>query len=101
MAERSAPISGDSVVATWARVEGYVREFLASLADADLQRTVEFKLPLFEQPRVMRIGDLLQHAANHGVHHRGQVALILRVLGHVPGNIDLLIYDSERQHPGT
>jgi uncharacterized damage-inducible protein DinB len=36
----------------------------------------------------------MQHGANHGVHHRGQVALLLRALGFVPGNFDLLIYDS-------
>jgi uncharacterized damage-inducible protein DinB len=36
----------------------------------------------------MPIGQLLHHAASHGVHHRGQVALLLRSLGHVPGNFD-------------
>ena len=29
----------------------------------------------------------------HGVHHRGQVALLLRQLGHVPGNFDFLFYE--------
>ena len=28
------------------------------------------------------LGDLMQHAAVHGVHHRGQVALLMRMLGH-------------------
>jgi uncharacterized damage-inducible protein DinB len=34
----------------------------------------------------------MHHAAIHGVHHRGQVALLLRALGHVPGNFDILFY---------
>jgi len=29
--------------------------------------------------------------------HRGQVALLLRVLGFTPGNVDLLIYDAEQR----
>jgi uncharacterized damage-inducible protein DinB len=38
----------------------------------------------------MRLGQLLQHAALHGVHHRGQSALRLRLLGYAPGNFDIL-----------
>jgi uncharacterized damage-inducible protein DinB len=34
----------------------------------------------------------------HAVHHRGQVALLLRALGHEPGNVDFLIYAGERSH---
>jgi uncharacterized damage-inducible protein DinB len=82
-----------SLLETWTMVETHVRGFLASLADADVQRSVEFKMPGSEQTHVMRLGDLMQHAANHAVHHRGQVALLLRALGQVPGNFDLLVYD--------
>ena len=32
-----------------------------------------------------------------GVHHRGQVALLLRLLGHVPGNFDMLFYYADRR----
>jgi uncharacterized damage-inducible protein DinB len=30
------------------------------------------------------LGELIQHALNHSTYHRGQVALLLRQLGHVP-----------------
>ena len=84
-----------SLVDTWTTVEGHVHEFLATLKDDDLARTVEFTNPRGDK-RSMVLGALLQHAAIHGVHHRGQVALLLRSLGHTPGNFDLLFYDAEK-----
>ena len=42
------------------------------------------------------IGDMLHHAAMHNIHHRGQATLLVRALGHTPGNVDILFYYAER-----
>jgi uncharacterized damage-inducible protein DinB len=84
------------LVDTWNRVEGSVRKLLATLRDEDLARNVEFTIGGSEK-RCMPLGELLQHAANHGVHHRGQVSLLLRLHGYNPDNFDLVIYYSEKK----
>ena len=89
----------ESIVATWRQVESGVRAFLDTLTDADLDRVVEFQLPRMLEKGAIRLGHLLQHGAVHAVHHRGQVALLLRMLGEAPGNFDMLFYDSARSAP--
>jgi uncharacterized damage-inducible protein DinB len=88
--------TAESLMEAWQRVEAHVREFLSGLKDEDLARDVEFTIPGLEK-RLMRVGQLLQHAAAHGIHHRGQVALLLRLLGHAPVNFDLLFYHAEKR----
>jgi uncharacterized damage-inducible protein DinB len=84
----------NSVVRTWDRVESFMREFLSGLADEDLSRNIEFTLggPTQSLP----LGEMLHHAALHAVHHRGQVALLLRTLGYVPGNFDFVLFLDEK-----
>jgi len=80
-----------SLLDRWRQVEAHVREFLSSLNDEDLNRTIEFSLG--NGPKTaMRLGELMHHAAIHGIHHRGQAALLLRSLGQMPGNFDILFY---------
>ena len=81
----------ESVTETWSKVEGYLRGFLAGLRDEDLDKEIEFSLG--GPPERKRLGHLLQHGAFHAIHHRGQLALLLRLLGVTPGNFDLLFYD--------
>ena len=86
----------ESVVTQWANVERYVREFFDGLADADLDRQVEYTIGASERS-VMPLGELMHHGAIHAVHHRGQVALLLRQLGYTPGNFDILFFYGERR----
>jgi uncharacterized damage-inducible protein DinB len=80
-----------SVIERWQQVEASVRAFLANLGDDDLDRVIEFAFG--EGPKyAIRLGEAMQHAAIHGVHHRGQIALLLRSLGRAPGNFDMLFY---------
>ena len=86
----------ESLTATWTNVEKYIREFLSTLADDDLNREVEYS-PDGVARRRMPIGDMLEHSVVHGAHHRGQVSLLLRLLGHTPGNFDLIFYSAEKR----
>ena len=86
----------ESVIQAWNRVEAQVRGFLAKLKDEDLARNAEYATDRPEKAS-MPLGEFMQHAANHGVHHRGQVALLVRLLGHAPGNLDILIYFAEKR----
>jgi uncharacterized damage-inducible protein DinB len=88
--------TAEALVATWNKVEAYLREFLSKLRDEDLARNVEFAIGGAGK-RSMPLGELLHHAANHGVHHRGQVSLRLRLLGYTPDNFDLLFYYAEKR----
>lgn len=81
----------DALVETWNKVEGYVRSFLSTLKDEDLVREIEFSIEGSDSRR-MQLGYLMQHAGVHSVHHRAQVALLVRMLGSEPGNFDLLFY---------
>ena len=81
-----APVTGQ-----WTRIEGFVREFLTAIRDEDLNRVVEFVIG--DGPKQsLSVGQMLHHAAVHGIHHRGQIALLLRSLGYAPGNFDICFY---------
>lgn len=80
-----------SLMDRWRQVEAHVREFLSHLNDEDLNRVVEFSFGNGPK-QATRLGELMCHAAIHGIHHRGQVALLLRLLGQLPGDFDILFY---------
>lgn len=84
----------DSIVVQWDKVQGWLRELLSKLTDADLLLNKEYVLA--NQKQSLPIGEMLHHGANHSVHHRGQVALLLRMMGYAPGNFDIVFYYLEK-----
>ena len=85
-----------ALIHAWPQQQSRMRDFLSTLSDSDLARPIEFSLgggPKQSLP----LGKLLQHAANHGVHHRGQVSLLLRLRGYSPDDFDILFYFDEKQ----
>ena len=86
----------ESLIDTWNKVEAYEREFLSKLNDDDMARNIEYTI-VPPDKRTMPLGELMHHAVTHGVHHRGQVALLLRLLGYAPGNFDILLYYAEKR----
>jgi uncharacterized damage-inducible protein DinB len=88
--------TAEALMDEWSRVESGMRRFLAGLKDEDVARPIEYPGNGGAR-RSMPLGELMHHVTNHSAHYRGQTALLLRELGHAPGDIDLLFYYSEKR----
>jgi uncharacterized damage-inducible protein DinB len=80
----------------WRAHEQQMRAFLASLDDAAIARTIDYKA-LNGQPYTSSVSQMVQHVVNHGTYHRGQVQAMLRQLGASPArSVDLITFYRER-----
>lgn len=66
----------NSIKGLLSEVHARTLDYLAALTDADLGRTV--KAPWNEE---YLLGDMIGHIIEHEVHHRGELSLILGLLG--------------------
>jgi uncharacterized damage-inducible protein DinB len=69
--------------------------FVSGLTQSDLDRVFEYKtinFGMYQNP----MWQSLQHLANHGTYHRGQIATLLRQLGGKPILTDLMHFYRER-----
>lgn len=65
--------------------------FAAWVATNDPERVMTFRR-LNGEAMEMVMYQIVQHVANHGTYHRGQIAAMLKQSGHTPPSTDLLFY---------
>jgi uncharacterized damage-inducible protein DinB len=87
----------DDLETRLAAIEGERASFLGQLTDADLERVVSYR-GLDGQTFSHPLGDLLRHVVNHATYHRGQLATMLRQLGHAPPSTDFTRYLREKNN---
>lgn len=78
-----------AIQAGWANLEKEQAAFVTALTDEALGGT------RFVRDKRYTLGELLQHILNHSTYHRGQVALLLRQLGHAPPATDYRLFLTE------
>jgi len=79
----------------WLRHEVLLLVFVQGLTQSDLDREMEYKtlkFGVYHNP----LWQSMQHLANHGTYHRGQVTTLLRQLGAEPILTDLMHFYRER-----
>jgi len=79
----------------WTQVEGELLAYVDGLTAADLERSFDYR-DTKGDPHSNVLWQTLQHLANHGTYHRGQVTTLLRQLGAKPVGTDLIGFYRER-----
>jgi uncharacterized damage-inducible protein DinB len=79
----------------WDKLEARLLPFVRGLTQTDLDRVMEYKTLKFGVYR-NPLWQSMQHLANHGTYHRGQVTTLLRQLGAQPIATDLMHFYRER-----
>jgi uncharacterized damage-inducible protein DinB len=76
-------------------VQRGLANYVDSVSAVDLQATFEYR-NLKGDPLRNTLWHVLQHLANHGTYHRGQVTTLLRQLGVKPVSTDMIAFYRER-----
>ena len=87
--------TADSVRARWAEIDRDLLDYIASLTPEDVQRVVHHTTTA-GVPQAAPLWHMLQHLANHGTYHRGQITTLLRQLGAKATGTDLITFYRER-----
>jgi uncharacterized damage-inducible protein DinB len=70
-------------------------EYISNLTPADLDRVIRYR-NIWGEEMAPQLWQMLQHLANHGTYHRGQVTTLLRQLGAKPISTDLIAFYREQ-----
>jgi uncharacterized damage-inducible protein DinB len=80
----------------WTVIEEHRESWLQSLRAEALTGTIRYRNLAgaeYEGP----LWQLVQHVANHSTYHRGQVVMMLRLLGAKTVSTDIVLWDRERE----
>lgn len=84
-----------SLKARCEQVQRDLSSYVDGLSAADLECSFDYR-DLKGNPHSSVLGHTLQHLANHGTYHRGQVTTMLRQLGAKPVSTDMIGFYRER-----
>lgn len=85
-----------SIRARWQREQKIMSDFLASLKDEDLGKTIRYTAGEQEYQRVL--WHCIVHMIDHGTQHRSEAAAILTGYGRSPGDVHFMLWI--REHRG-
>jgi uncharacterized damage-inducible protein DinB len=85
----------ESVRRRFTEIDRDLVDWVASLTDGELQQPLAYRT-MAGEAQAQPLWQLLQHVANHGTYHRGQVATMLRQLGTKAVSTDLIAYYREQ-----
>ena len=77
--------------AQWQIIEQDQQAYLGSLTDEHLRSVIAYR-SFASQPYAQPLWQLMRHVVNHSTYHRGQVATMLRQLGHPVPVSDLIAF---------
>lgn len=80
----------DSLASAWAETAAGMEAFLASLTEEQLAADATFRFA--NEVATRPLWQPLHHMVNHSTYHRGQVASLLRQLGHQPPKTDMIVF---------
>ena len=82
----------EAIRAAWRRQEAAVRRFVEEQGEAGMVRVYQYRT-LTGEPVENTLWQMLQHIANHGSYHRGQITTMMRQLGaKPPKSADLIAF---------
>ncbi len=80
-----------AVTERWTGVEHEMRDYLAGLDESALSSTQTY-LSTRGERWTYPLWQMITHLLDHQTYHRGQVTMLLRMLGAVPPRIDFLVW---------
>lgn len=89
--EQAASMTFEDIEQYFEEADTYVAKLFAH-DSFDWDEVMEKELPWRKDSGIVRKSprQLLMHAVTHEFHHKGQIVAMLRMLGHVPQNTDIL-----------